>query len=361
MRLRYGRAIENFHPVRSGALIELKSGGPRNFFLVHDGDGDALLYLNLARRMPDDLAVFGIEPRAIAGVPLAHTRIEDMAGFYVNEVRKKQPHGPYLLGGLCAGGVIAYEMASQLLRAGESIELVAVLEAATPQAPKRRWAIASQRIDRLTQVLTDARNSERATIVKAYSVVGATLRKLVHSLAWEIMQRGDRLWGSARFHLLHQLLARQLPWPGYVPELSVRQIYGFAEARYVPKPLCGAPAVLVRALRRSFILSDTPYREIYADETLGWGAITRGLVVIDVDGGHSTMLEDPFVGPLAAALMPYINHKSEAVERFLPNSKIPSLGTTRPVTMPGLGSNDHHWQIVDIKKTKPGTPWYRNR
>jgi thioesterase domain-containing protein len=297
----------------SGALIELKPGGSRNFFLVHDGDGDTLLYLSLARRMPDDLAVFGIEPRTVAGVPLAHTSIEDMAGFYVKEMRKKQPHGPYLLGGLCAGGVIAYEMASQLLRAGESVELVAVLEAATPQAPKRRWTNANQRIDRLTQVLTDARNSERATIVKACSVVGAILRKLVHSLAWEIMQRGDRLWGRARFHLLHQLLARQLPWPGYVPELSVRQIYGFAEARYVPKPLCGAPAVLVRARRRSFVLSDTPYGAIYADETLGWGALIQDLALVDVDGGHGTMLQEPFVRSLAAALLLHINHKPEPV------------------------------------------------
>jgi hypothetical protein len=237
---------------------------------VHDGYGDTLLYLNLARRMPDDLAVFGIEPRSIAGVPLAHTRIEDMAGFYVNEVRKKQPHGPYLLGGLCAGGVIAYEMASQLLRAGESIELVALFEAATPQAPKRPWRIASQRIARLRKVLTDARNSERATIAIAWSVVDVTLRKLAHSLAWEFMQRGERWWISARFRLLHELLARQLSWPGYVPELNALQIYEFAEARYVPKPLCDAPVVLVRALRRSFILSDTPYREKYADETFGW-------------------------------------------------------------------------------------------
>ena len=92
------------------ALIDLKPSGPRNFFLVHDGDGDTQLYLNLARRMPDDLAVFGIAPRSIAGVPLACTSIEDMAAFYVARVRNKQPLGPYLLGGLCAGGVIAYEI-----------------------------------------------------------------------------------------------------------------------------------------------------------------------------------------------------------------------------------------------------------
>jgi len=313
MRLGFGRAIESDHLDRFGTLIELRRGGPRNLFLVHDGFGDTLLYLNLANRMPDDLAVFGIEPRSTAGVPLAHTRIEDMARFYINEVRKKQPHGPYLLGGLCAGGVIAYEMASQLILAGESIELVAVFEAATPQAPKQPWRITNQRIGRLTKAIANARNGGRATIAKAFSVVIATSRKLVYTLAWEIMDSVKRWWVSARFRLLHQLLARQLPWPGYVQPLNVFEIYECAHARYVPKPLTVAPVVLVRALRRSFIVSDTPYRDIYADETLGWGALAVHLAVIDVDGGHSTMLEDPFVGPLAAALMPYIDHHSEAV------------------------------------------------
>ena len=42
---------------RSESLIELRRGGQRNFFLVHDGDGETLLYLNLARRMPSDVAV----------------------------------------------------------------------------------------------------------------------------------------------------------------------------------------------------------------------------------------------------------------------------------------------------------------
>jgi len=313
MRLGYGRVPEDWHAVRDGALIELRPGGLRNLFLVHEGLGDTLLYLNLARRMPEHLAVFGIVPRSIASVPIAHTRIEDMAAFYVGEVRRKQPHGPYLLGGLCAGGVIAYEMASQLLRAGEDVELVVMIEAATPQALKRPWRIANLRIRRLTKMLADARKSDRAPIAKAFAVLGATLLKLVNSIVWEVKQRADRWWTRARFRLLHALLARKLPWPAYVHPLTALQIYEFAEARYTPKPLGRTTrVVLVRALRRSFIVSDTPYREKYADESFGWGALVPDLAVVDVDGGHSTMLEDPFVGPLAAALSPFLNHRSDA-------------------------------------------------
>jgi thioesterase domain-containing protein len=291
----------------SGALIELKPGGPRKLFLVHAGDGDPLMYLSLARRMPDDLAVFGIKPRSTPGAPIAHTRIEDMASFYVNEVRKKQPRGPYLLGGLCAGGVIAYEMALQLSRAGESLELLALLEAATPQTPMRRRRITKKLFGVLKRALADARNRERSTLGQWRLIVGAALRELVNDFASKIVYQGEQWWGRVRFQLLHQVLARQLPWPGCIGELSPLQICVSAGARYVPKPLCKTSVVLVRAQRQSIFIGDTPYRAVYADETLGWGAIIQGLAVVDVDGGHSSMLQEPFVGAVAAALMPYIN------------------------------------------------------
>jgi thioesterase domain-containing protein len=289
----------------SSALIELKNGGPRNLFLVHAGDGDPLPYLSLARRMPDDLAVFGILPRSLPGVPIAHTRIEDMAGFYINEVRKRQPNGPYLLGGLCAGGVIAYEMALQLSRAGESLELVALLDAATPQAPLRRFRS-------LTKAVADVRNGERSTFCRGRVIVGAVLQKLVDA----IVRQGERWWVRARFQLLHQVLARQLPWPGYIRELSPLQICESAGAHYMPKPLCNASVVLVRAKRQS-VINDIPYRVIYADEKLGWGTIVQDLAIVDVDGGHSTILQEPFVGALAATLMSYINHRMRVPQRGL--------------------------------------------
>src|SRR5262249_44730613 len=106
------------------------------------------------------------------------------------------------------------------------------------------------------------------------------------------------------------VLKRRLPWPRYIRALSPVQICESAGVRYVPKPLSNTSVVLVRALRRSIIIDDTPFRVVYADEKLGWGAIIKDFAIVDVDGGHSTMLQEPFVGAVAAALMRYINHKS---------------------------------------------------
>jgi FkbH-like protein len=302
------RLLESQRMERSNNLVELKRGGPRSLFLVHDGHGATLLYLNLARRMPNSLAVFGIEPRRIPGMPIAHARIEDMAAFYIQEVRKIQPHGPYLLGGLCGGGLIAYEMAVQLECMGERIELLAVLDAATPQAPRRR-EVTRRRLQRLTQALADARAEEHSPAGNAFSIVSTVLWEATNAVLREITRRGRQLSVRVRFRLLRELLARQRPWAWPIPELTAYEIVVSAEANYVPKPLSDATdIVLVRARGAA---SETPYCEKLADETMGWGALAQGLIVLDVDGGHSSMLQEPFVESLVATLMPPLGYSSK--------------------------------------------------
>jgi acyl-CoA synthetase (AMP-forming)/AMP-acid ligase II/thioesterase domain-containing protein/acyl carrier protein len=298
------RHLEEVRVSPTAPLLNLKTGGSRHLFFVHDGKGETLLYLNLARRMPDDLAVIGIQPRRTLHVPVAHVRIEDMAKFYIDEVRKEQPHGPYLFAGMCAGGVIAYEMASQLVRAGERVELVALFDAPTPQAPKKIRRITTQRLGRLKQIVETSKQSGLTVAQRAMAILPAISRKLVNTLGWEIYRHVSNFTVKARFALLRQLLSRGVAWPSFVPELSAQQILNSAQARYLPKPVPIPVIVLVRATSGEGI--DTPYSNIFVDAHLGWDSVTENLTVIDVDGGHSSMLQEAFVDSLANALRPYV-------------------------------------------------------
>ena len=78
---------------------------------------------------------------------------------------------------------------------------------------------------------------------------------------------------------------------GISPPLSVREIYDTAESTYAPESLPDSDVVLVRA--RVGEGGDTPYRQIYTDETFGWNAVTNNIAVVDVEGGHSSMLQEP--------------------------------------------------------------------
>ena len=139
------------------------------------------------------------------------------------------------------------------------------------------------------------------------TILGMISRKLVNTLTWEIKRRTTKWWVAARFLLLRKLLARGWPWPRLVPRLSARQIYESADALYVARPLSRASVVLVRARAGvEGVADDIPYLDIYADEALGWRALIEQLNVIDVDGGHSSILREPFVQSLATALGPLV-------------------------------------------------------
>src|SRR5439155_3636570 len=54
--------------------------------------------------------------------------VAEMATHYIKEIRTVQANGPYLLGGWCFGGIVAFEMAQQLHRLGERVDLLAIFD-----------------------------------------------------------------------------------------------------------------------------------------------------------------------------------------------------------------------------------------
>jgi len=123
-------------------LVPLQPHGSKPpLFLVHGAGGDVLWgYANLAAYMPADQPIYGIKSRGQAGLEEL-SKLEEMAAYYLQEVRRFQPRGPYCLGGYCFGGNVAYEMARQLCEQGEQVAMVALLDTAPTNAgyEKPRW------------------------------------------------------------------------------------------------------------------------------------------------------------------------------------------------------------------------------
>jgi thioesterase domain-containing protein len=64
--------------------------------------------------------------------PLPSRSLEAITTDYVHLIREAQPHGPYILIGLCVAGLIAYEAARQLRQAGEPVALVVMADTWCP-------------------------------------------------------------------------------------------------------------------------------------------------------------------------------------------------------------------------------------
>jgi non-ribosomal peptide synthetase component F/thioesterase domain-containing protein len=110
-------------------LVKIQPGGSRPpFFCVHGGGGAVLIYRDLSKHLGYDQPFYGLQSQGLDGARSYLTRIEDMAALYVKEIKTVQPKGPYLLGGYCMGGTVAYEMAQQLTAAGEVVALLALFD-----------------------------------------------------------------------------------------------------------------------------------------------------------------------------------------------------------------------------------------
>jgi amino acid adenylation domain-containing protein len=120
-------------PATRGALVPIQPLGLRPpFFCAAPVLGTVFPYYELAHAMSDDQPFYGLQPVDFSGSEGSVWTIESIATHYVEAIRQIQRSGPYHLGGWSFGGVVAFEMAQQLQKAGESVGLLAVLDTPAP-------------------------------------------------------------------------------------------------------------------------------------------------------------------------------------------------------------------------------------
>ena len=111
------------------SMVPIRLGGKRKpIYLVHGAEGNVLLYRSLANYLGEDQPVYGLQAIGLDGSGDFNPDFKYVASMYIEEIRTLQPVGPYLLGGYCLGGTIALEMAQQLVRQGERVDLLAMID-----------------------------------------------------------------------------------------------------------------------------------------------------------------------------------------------------------------------------------------
>ncbi|MEU3712658.1 non-ribosomal peptide synthetase [Streptomyces catenulae] len=111
-------------------LLAIRTGGSRPpVFCLHSGVGFALSYLPLVRHLDEAYPLYGIQAPCVVGDAPLPGSVEESAAGYVRMIKEVRPEGPYHLLGWSLGGLLAYEVAVQLRRAGDEVGLVANLDA----------------------------------------------------------------------------------------------------------------------------------------------------------------------------------------------------------------------------------------
>jgi acyl-CoA synthetase (AMP-forming)/AMP-acid ligase II/thioesterase domain-containing protein/acyl carrier protein len=105
-------------------------GGRVPFFMVDLGLGWEVR--DLARHLGPDQPVYGLRPSHLIGDGAVGHDTRSIAAHFVEALREVRPRGPYMFGGGCAGGIVAFEMAQQLAAKGESVPMLALFDVDFP-------------------------------------------------------------------------------------------------------------------------------------------------------------------------------------------------------------------------------------
>ncbi|GAB7187025.1 peptide synthase [Kitasatospora sp. Ki12] len=113
-----------------GVVLPIRTTGDRPpFFCAHPGGGLSWPYMPLARHVPKDVPLYGLQARGIDGTGELAGSVSEMAADYLQQIRAVQPSGPYHLLGWSFGGVVVQEIAVQLQEAGEKVGALVILDA----------------------------------------------------------------------------------------------------------------------------------------------------------------------------------------------------------------------------------------
>ncbi|MGD0561378.1 MAG: alpha/beta fold hydrolase, partial [Streptosporangiaceae bacterium] len=117
-------------------LLPIRTDGDRPpLFCIHPAAGLSWCYMPLARYVPEDFRLYGLQARDLDGTSEYPHSIREMAADYIEQIRSVQSAGPYHLLGYSSGGIVAQEMAVQLRARGEEVAALILLDAFPLVAP----------------------------------------------------------------------------------------------------------------------------------------------------------------------------------------------------------------------------------
>ena len=239
-------------------------------FCVHGAGGNVLNLSSISRHLGTDRPFVGLQAQGTDGLRQPLKSIVAMAEVYVRELRAIQPQGPYYISGYCGGGIIAFEMASMLCRAGHSVAMLTMIDCYCPGCLKtesrwRRW-----RRDAFGGGLGHCRAAAVAKLRRDYASLSASAK-----IRW------------------HRLRGRAIPYE--LRDVWLTRAFLRAAANYRPAVYPGS-LTLLRATHGESTLSSV-------GPDMGWRHVAgAGIRTLDVPGNHHTMMVEPNVSVLAGLL-----------------------------------------------------------
>jgi thioesterase domain-containing protein len=264
------------------ALVPIKTSGTKTpLYIAHGAGMNVLIYKSLSNNLDADQPVYGLQAKGLNGIDEPWDTVEDMAADYVAAITAANPAGPYALAGYSFGGIIAYEMARQLLAAGREVKFLGVFDTYAEQSDYYDpWLMKHYR--RATYFLKNAGYKIWLMRQRPMEIIRLRLQTMRRTLVAKFTHITDEQYELLNGH------PRRL---GVVRELAQRNY------RLTPQHV---QVHVFRCAERLYYLQDAVH--------LGWQKVaTGGVRVHDMPGNHFTMFSQPHDAACARVLQAALN------------------------------------------------------
>ncbi|CAN5456631.1 hypothetical protein BH10PSE12_BH10PSE12_29830 [soil metagenome] len=268
---RLAAALAKSGEVDGSQMIQLRPGATGHpMFMIHSMAANVVELWPFQRLLQSPRPLYAIEAHGLRGDEPCRS-VAAMAADYCRLMRSVQPKGPYCLGGYSFGGLVAFEIAQQLRRSGETVDRLIMIDALIdPSHLKLRdrpayWLSKLRGFFRQDQMPPGTKAGIFAGLSRAIAVRVHRVRK-----ALGLTAAGQDVYVEA--HLAG--LATELP--------RVREALRMAMKSYTPEPFDGVLTYVRPAIRGNF------------DAIAAWQRLTGcPITVHEAPGNHFTMMSEP--------------------------------------------------------------------
>ena len=263
------------HPPPNRILRFNQNGSRVPFFCFSNSGINPYQFRHLSCELgPDQPFVVLCPPPAAQNQRLLRAR--EIARQSAVSIRALRKHGPYMIGGYCYGGVLAFETARLLLEEGEEVALLVLFDTPTPGYPKivRQWSRYARRASEIVRELAHGKPSITP------GDIGAHVRAVRQIVARRWVAKANRVMAST----------------GITDSPTTETWNTVVMREYTPQSF---RAPIVHFLGDDVAVNAT----VLDDRRLGWQDFAEGgFRTLRVPGDHVSMLAEQNAPTLAAEL-----------------------------------------------------------
>jgi len=258
-------------------LVKIKVGKPdKVLFFIHGVGLNPMEISTLNNYMDEDQTILGLQSPSIMNNDIQPIdNIEEIAMLYINKIKETGFNGPYSLLGNSFGGQIAFEMAKQLIKNGDQIEFLGMID-----------TIASLKEELPMSFVDKVIHGGRKLIFEIKFIVNGPLYYLKYRDQYFKEKFSDSPLVNRDLTSLKERIKK------------IEDVNMVAWKNYVHEHI-DADITLFLAKKKTFY--------VYDFETFGWSPYVNSIDVVYMPGEHANMLKQPHGKEFSRALQNMLN------------------------------------------------------